>query len=86
MVRIGHLQTLKFSIKDTFTGRMAALVYPRSSMGCDLMNLFFVIDEYTDIETASGCREMVDIMIDALENPHKPRPEGEVFLGEITRQ
>jgi len=72
-------------------GRMASLVYPRCTKehlrtGCDLMNLFFVIDEYTDIETAASCRKIVDIMIDALENPHKPRPEGEVLLGEITRQ
>ncbi|KZT08381.1 terpenoid synthase [Laetiporus sulphureus 93-53] len=53
---------------------------------CDLMNLFFVIDHYTDFEDASDCREFTDVMMDALENPHKPRPKGEVVLGEITRQ
>ncbi|EJD05124.1 terpenoid synthase [Fomitiporia mediterranea MF3/22] len=54
--------------------------------GCDLMNLFFVIDEYTDVEPAPVVREMVDAVIDAFKNPHKPRPEGEVILGEVARQ
>ncbi|KAF9560259.1 terpenoid synthase [Agrocybe pediades] len=54
--------------------------------GCDLMNLFFVVDEYTDVEPAHVVREMVDIVIDALNNPDKPRPEGEILLGELTRQ
>lgn len=54
--------------------------------GCDLMNLVFILDEYTDVEDANVVREMVDIVIDAIHNPEKPRPEGEVLLGEITRQ
>ncbi|KZT64788.1 terpenoid synthase [Daedalea quercina L-15889] len=54
--------------------------------GCDLMNVFFVFDEYTDVEDADVVREMVDIVIDAIHNPEKPRPEGEVLLGELARQ
>lgn len=54
--------------------------------GCDLMNFFFVVDEYTDVEDASGVRQMVDIVMDALKNSHKPRPEGEMLLGEMARQ
>ncbi|EJD08331.1 terpenoid synthase [Fomitiporia mediterranea MF3/22] len=54
--------------------------------GCDLMNLFFAIDEYTDVEPAPVVRNMVDIVIDAMKDPHKPRPEGEVVLGEMARQ
>jgi len=50
------------------------------------MNLFFVVDEYTDVEPAPVVREMVDIVIDALNNPEKPRPEGEILLGEVARQ
>lgn len=50
------------------------------------MNIFFLIDEYTDIEHAPMVGEMADIVIDALSNPEKPRPEGEVLLGEATRQ
>ena len=33
-------------------------------MGCDLMNILFVVDEYTDVEDADAVREMVDIAID----------------------
>lgn len=50
------------------------------------MNLFFVVDEYTDVESAPVVREMVDIVIDALNNPHKPRPEGELVLGQVAKQ
>jgi len=72
-------------------GRLASLAYPFASKehlrtGCDLMNLFFVIDEYTDVEPAPVVREMVNIVIDALQNPHSPRPDGEIILGEIARQ
>ncbi|EED77016.1 predicted protein, partial [Postia placenta Mad-698-R] len=54
--------------------------------GCDLMNVIVVIDEYTDVESASAVREIVDIVNDAINNPHKPRPDGESILGEMTRQ
>ena len=50
------------------------------------MNLFFLVDEYTDVEPASSVREMVDVVLDAMQNPQKPRPAGEVILGEIARQ
>ncbi|KAJ7436098.1 isoprenoid synthase domain-containing protein [Mycena galericulata] len=54
--------------------------------GCDLMNLFFLVEEYTDVESPAIVQEMVDIVMDALNDPHKPRPEGEIVLGEATRQ
>jgi len=50
------------------------------------MNLYFVIDEYTDIEGADTCREIIDVIIDAIHNPEKPRPSGESILGEMARQ
>ena len=50
------------------------------------MNLFFVVDEYTDVEPEPVVREMMNIVIDALNNPHKPRPEGEILLGEVAKQ
>ena len=55
-------------------------------VGCDLIHLYFLIDEYTDIEPAPIVREMADIVFDAFNNPDKPRPEGEVILGEVARQ
>ena len=36
-----------------------------------------------DNETA---RNLADIMMDALRNPHKPRPQGEHVLGELCRR
>ncbi|OSX64651.1 hypothetical protein POSPLADRAFT_1133971 [Postia placenta MAD-698-R-SB12] len=54
--------------------------------GCDLMNVFLIIEESTDVESASVVHDIVDIVIDAINNPHKPRPEGESHIGEITRQ
>ena len=51
-----------------------------------MMNVVFVIDEYTDVQPASVVREMVETMVDALCNPDKSRPEGETVLGEVIRQ
>ncbi|KAF8952443.1 terpenoid synthase [Flammula alnicola] len=70
---------------------VAALGYPSVSkehlrIGCDLMNLFFVIDEYTDVEPAHVVRIMADIIIDALDDPQKPRPEDEHVLGIVSQQ
>ncbi|KAH9830021.1 terpenoid synthase [Rhodofomes roseus] len=72
-------------------GLCGALVYPFSNRellrtGCDLFNLFFTFDHYTDVEDAEGCQKMVDAVIDALHHPDQPRLEGEVILGEITRR
>jgi Delta6-protoilludene synthase len=50
------------------------------------MILYYVIDEYTDVEPKEVVKEILDIVKDALLNPHKPRPEGEHLLGELTRQ
>ncbi|KAG2065292.1 terpenoid synthase [Suillus decipiens] len=71
--------------------RLAALAYPNVPrehlrIGCELMNVYFILDEYTDIENAAVTKEMVDIVLDAIHNPHKMRPEGECILGEIVRR
>jgi Delta6-protoilludene synthase len=50
------------------------------------MNLFFVIDEYSDIAHEEGARAQAGIVMDALRNPNKPRPTGEWIGGEISRQ
>ncbi|KAF9461959.1 terpenoid synthase [Collybia nuda] len=70
---------------------LASLAYPLLNkegcrVGCDLMNLFFVIDEYSDVADQCGAREQADIVMDALRHPLKPRPEGEWIGGEIARQ
>ena len=50
------------------------------------MNVYFIVDEYTDVEAPPRVSEMVEVMIDALRNPDKPRPKGEVILGEVIKQ
>jgi Delta6-protoilludene synthase len=50
------------------------------------MNLFFVIDEYSDVADGNGARVYADIVMDAIRNPHKPRPAGEWVGGEVARQ
>ena len=52
----------------------------------DLHNVFFVVEEYTDVLPPHVVRETIDICLDALHNPDKPRPEGENVLGEMMRQ
>lgn len=50
------------------------------------MNLFYCFDEYTDIADAKGAEEIRNIVVDAMRNPHKPRPAGELLIGEMTRE
>ncbi|KIK17354.1 hypothetical protein PISMIDRAFT_111694 [Pisolithus microcarpus 441] len=55
-------------------------------IACDLMIVYFVVDEYTDVEDAERTAEIVNIIIDTLNNPYRSRPEGESILGEVIRQ
>ena len=48
--------------------------------------MVFLIDGYTDVEPQPAVKEIIDIAIDAIKNPRKPRPEGEIVVGEILRQ
>ena len=50
------------------------------------MNLFFIVDEYTDVEPAPAVRDIAKVIMDAFNKPEKPRPKGEIVLGEIARQ
>ncbi|KAF8433262.1 isoprenoid synthase domain-containing protein [Boletus edulis BED1] len=70
---------------------LACLAYPIASKehvraGCDLMHLTFLFDEYSDRSTPSEVRQKKDVVMDALRNPHMPRPEREWIGGEIARQ
>ncbi|KAF9530787.1 terpenoid synthase [Crepidotus variabilis] len=69
---------------------LAGLAYaPREKeiirLGCDLMNIFYVFDEYSDITDAAGAEGIRNIIMDAFRNPHNSRPEGELLLGEMCR-
>ena len=50
------------------------------------MNLFYVYDEYTDIADGKGASEIRNIIMDALRDPQKPCPEGELLIGEMIRE
>ncbi|KAJ7721503.1 terpenoid synthase [Mycena metata] len=70
---------------------LASLAYPAATMEhlrtcCDLMNLFFVFDEYTDCVNKAEVQQLADIVMDALRHPHKARSSGESIIGEIARQ
>ncbi|XP_044718814.1 delta(6)-protoilludene synthase [Hirsutella rhossiliensis] len=72
-------------------GLLAGLAYPdldkeRFRTSCDLMNIFFVLDDLTDVATASEVREMSNAVVDALRNADKPRAHDEWVGGEIARQ
>ncbi|KAI0267841.1 terpenoid synthase [Gloeopeniophorella convolvens] len=70
---------------------VAALTYPLHDraglrIACNLMVLYFMFDEFTDKEDSNGARAYADIIMDAIHNPSKERPQGEVKLGEMARQ
>ena len=54
-------------------------------LGCDLMNFYFVYDEYTDIVDASGANALANTVIRAMKNP-EANPDNSHFLGEMARQ
>jgi hypothetical protein len=46
-----------------------------------------MIPEYlTDYRPVSAAQEVLDILLDVLENPDKPRPEGETFFGRVVKE
>ena len=51
-----------------------------------MMTVTFVVEASTDVESEAEARQTVEIAIDALRHPDKPRPEGECILGELARQ
>ncbi|KAG1847826.1 terpenoid synthase [Suillus subalutaceus] len=53
---------------------------------CDAMNLFFLVDEHSDVEEEGEVRQQKDVIMDALRHPYKPRPKGEWVGGEVARQ
>ncbi|KAI0294469.1 terpenoid synthase [Multifurca ochricompacta] len=70
---------------------LASLTYPnhdkaRLRTACNLMSVFLLCDEYSDVADEDEVQGMVNITEDVLRNPHTPRPKGEWIGGEITRQ
>ncbi|KAJ3491180.1 hypothetical protein NLI96_g902 [Meripilus lineatus] len=72
-------------------GLLAAMFYPAADekkyrRGCDLQNVFFIIEEFTDTQKGEEVQHVVDIVMDTLRNPHEPRPEGELLIGKIIQE
>jgi hypothetical protein len=55
-------------------------------MASDMMIFFFVFDDYTDGLDAPLARECGNIVMDAIQNPNKPRPIGEMVIGYLAQQ
>lgn len=51
-----------------------------------MMHVFFVFEEYSDISSPNEVQKLADVVMDALRNPLRARPEGEWIGGEMTRQ
>ena len=95
LLRTGRLAALAFPDLNkgscTFLASHSFLLLNAGStehyrVGCDVMNLFFVFDEHTDVAPGDTARMLADVSMDAMRNPHKPRPVTESVVGEITRQ
>ncbi|TFK36533.1 terpenoid synthase [Crucibulum laeve] len=66
----------------TYSGRDKDFI----RVGCDLMNFYFVYDEYTDVADREEAAQLAAMVIEAYKNPTtQPRPDGDV-VGEMTRQ
>jgi len=73
------------------SSRLAAIAYPdadreRLQVTCNLMNVFWLFDETSDLESESNVKSMACGIMDALRNPEKPRPRGESPIVEAHRQ
>ncbi|KAG6828506.1 hypothetical protein H0H87_001762 [Tephrocybe sp. NHM501043] len=55
-------------------------------VGCDLMNLIILCDEYTDFATEEDVQRIAAVIMDAMRNPGVPRPPSESIVGEAAKQ
>ncbi|CAK7235820.1 hypothetical protein SBRCBS47491_009424 [Sporothrix bragantina] len=67
------------------------MAYPRHSpdhyrIGCDLINLFFVVEDGTDDDTPDVVAERMGLVKAAMRSPELPRPHDEWLGVEIARQ
>lgn len=57
---------------------MADIVFQEfARLCCDLINAFFVIDEYNDVADPELAAQVCDKVMDVLRNPHKERKPGD---------
>jgi len=54
-------------------------------IGHDLMHLYFVFDEHSDLSAALETRNQASAIMSALRNPSKPRPPNEFIGGRVAQ-
>uniref|UniRef100_A0A8H7Y3N7 Terpene synthase n=1 Tax=Psilocybe cubensis TaxID=181762 RepID=A0A8H7Y3N7_PSICU len=80
-----------FSMLSKTSCLIGALTIPHASYDllrsyCDLMNTFFVLDEYTDVTSVEDTQLLCEVSIDAIFNPDRPRADSDPLIGKIARQ
>jgi len=70
------------SFDASLFGLLGCLVYPLNSkdfarVGCDLINAYFVIDEYNDVAEPEIAAQVCDGVMDVLRNPYTERKPGD---------
>ncbi|KAI0784113.1 terpenoid synthase, partial [Abortiporus biennis] len=70
---------------------LTALSYPdfdkeQLRTASDLMHLFFLYDEKTDVESPSGVQAIANVTMNSLRNPSSHRARDEPLMGEVMRQ
>ncbi|XP_006456413.1 hypothetical protein AGABI2DRAFT_195544 [Agaricus bisporus var. bisporus H97] len=72
-------------------GLLGCLIFPLNTKdfcrtGCDLANVYFVIDEFTDVAEPQAAAQVCDGVMDVLRNPYKERNPGDklgIFMQEF---
>jgi len=54
-------------------------------LGCDLMNFYFVYDEYTDVSDPQVAERLATIVLDAMKYPFAPSKDTHL-LGDMTKE
>jgi hypothetical protein len=86
MVSMGYTALNKgVSLRVVCSNQVNIQVYG-NRIGCDLMNLFLLFDDSSDVLEEHKTCQQADTIINALQNPHKPQPTGECVGGEVGQQ
>lgn len=55
-------------------------------IACDVMNLFFAFDEWSDVSNEHETRKQVNCIMEALDNPQQAQTEDEWAVASFARQ
>ncbi|CAA7262784.1 unnamed protein product [Cyclocybe aegerita] len=78
------------AFQNDYTSLLASLMYSHQgkvpSRRCDMMNLFFVYDEYTDVVSPEIAHRLSKIVVDAMKNSDEMSPCGEHPIGDKAKE